>query len=59
MRYFINQITNGKTEVVYQVSDEQHAQDFCDSRNSQLADKGIPSDICSWYVSGPFDPATF
>lgn len=60
MRYFINKTTNGTTEVVYQVTDdEQFAEDWCDSHNNLLAAKGIPSDVCCWHVSGPFDPATF
>ena len=59
MIYYINKTTNGTTEVVYQVIDRpDFVDDWCDSYNNLLAAKGIPSDVCFWHPSGPFDSET-
>jgi len=40
-------------EVVYQIDSESDADDYCDIKNSRLADQGIPGSVCSWFTTGP------
>jgi hypothetical protein len=38
-------------QLIYMTPEESQAQDYCDERNSYLANAGIPSSVAFWYVT--------
>lgn len=41
-------------QVIYQLITSQHDADcLADDWNQSLAERGIPGDVCSWYITGP------
>ena len=39
------------TELLYIFNDFETAEEYCDIKNAQLEERGIPSDVCHYYAS--------